>query len=176
MVKGGKMVNASAPSAKGRNFRLTPLELLIILLAILGIMFLAASWNSGIENARGSSGPAAPSMTEQSLTAYENSNQQLMALRQDLEQIRQSSIQAEQRMLNRLEAMEKRLGALNLAAETGDSPSPAQEDKEYVVKSGDSLGMIGEKFHIPVASLRKWNNIGPRGEIKAGQRLYLQGN
>jgi LysM repeat protein len=170
------MVNTGAPPGKGRNFRLTPLELLIILLAILAMIFLAASWNSGGENARSAAEPAAaPSLAEQTLS--ENSGQEMAALRQELEGWRRESSQTEEQILNRLEALEKRLDSLSLPAnETAVLPSPQPDSNEYVVRSGDSLGQIAEKFHVPLASLRQWNNIGPRGEIRAGQRLRLSGS
>jgi membrane-bound lytic murein transglycosylase D len=43
----------------------------------------------------------------------------------------------------------------------------------YVVRAGDSLSRIADKFHIRVSDLLNWNNLSPRAMIKVGQRLVM---
>ena len=45
----------------------------------------------------------------------------------------------------------------------------------YVVKSGDNLGKIAQKYHTSVNSLRKWNGISG-SMIRIGQRLTIYTN
>lgn len=45
--------------------------------------------------------------------------------------------------------------------------------KSYVVKRGDNLGAIADKFNVSLADLRKWNKI-KGNKINAGQRLKIQ--
>jgi LysM repeat protein len=50
---------------------------------------------------------------------------------------------------------------------------PEKVEVEYVVKSGDSLASIAQKFDVTVAALAKRNNIKNPNDIKAGQRLQI---
>jgi membrane-bound lytic murein transglycosylase D len=43
----------------------------------------------------------------------------------------------------------------------------------YVVKSGDSLSGIAERFNVPMAALLIWNRIGADKVIHPGQRLVI---
>jgi membrane-bound lytic murein transglycosylase D len=43
----------------------------------------------------------------------------------------------------------------------------------YVVRSGDTLSHIADKFHIRLSDLLSWNNLSSRSMIKAGQRLVM---
>jgi membrane-bound lytic murein transglycosylase D len=43
----------------------------------------------------------------------------------------------------------------------------------YVVRSGDTLSHIADKFHIRLSELLSWNNLSSRSMIKAGQRLVM---
>lgn len=45
--------------------------------------------------------------------------------------------------------------------------------KSYVVKRGDNLGAIADKFNVSLADLRKWNKI-KGNKINAGQKLKIQ--
>jgi hypothetical protein len=139
-------------------------------MAVLGVIFLAASWNvvaSGQQDGAGSGN--APAILEEYLAASQRTAEELEALRQELARLSQPDSAASQQLLSRLELMEKRLAAL-------EQRMSGSENDIYVVKEGDSLSLIAEKFNIPAASLRKWNNIGPRGNIRAGQKLRLSGD
>lgn len=45
----------------------------------------------------------------------------------------------------------------------------------YVVKSGDNLGKIAQRYHVSVNNLRKWNGISG-SMIRIGQRLTIYNN
>ncbi|MFP9112767.1 LysM peptidoglycan-binding domain-containing protein [Flavobacterium sp. RHBU_3] len=45
--------------------------------------------------------------------------------------------------------------------------------KTYVVKSGDNLGAIADKYDVSLAELKKWNHIKGTN-IRAGQKLKIQ--
>jgi membrane-bound lytic murein transglycosylase D len=42
----------------------------------------------------------------------------------------------------------------------------------YTVKSGDNLGLIAAWYHVPIASIRQWNNI-QSNTIRIGQKLTI---
>ena len=46
-------------------------------------------------------------------------------------------------------------------------------DHVYIVKSGDNLSIIAEKFEIPLPALLIWNNLNPRHHIHPGDRLII---
>lgn len=43
------------------------------------------------------------------------------------------------------------------------------------VRSGETLGGIARRYRVSVSQLRAWNRIGPKGVIRAGQVLRLDG-
>jgi hypothetical protein len=47
------------------------------------------------------------------------------------------------------------------------------EGRIYVVKKGDNLSMIADKFQVPLAALLIWNRIGIRDVIHPGQELVI---
>jgi membrane-bound lytic murein transglycosylase D len=49
----------------------------------------------------------------------------------------------------------------------------AREERIYVVKKGDSLSIIADKFNVPLAALIIWNRIDPRRPIHPGDRLVI---
>lgn len=52
-------------------------------------------------------------------------------------------------------------------------PKPkASKSSVYVVKSGDNLGRISEKFHIKIDAIKKANNLSGDG-LKVGQELII---
>lgn len=55
----------------------------------------------------------------------------------------------------------------------GSPPEPVMTPVEYVVKAGDSMAIIAQKFKVTVAALAKRNRIERPGEIKVGQRLEI---
>jgi LysM repeat protein len=141
-------------------------------MAVLGVIFLAASWQAVASGERDGAGPGnTPAILEEYLAASQRTAQELEALRQELTQAGLPDAAANQQLLSRLELVEKRLAAL----EQKTAGSGQVKGDTYVVKEGDSLSLIAEKFNIPAGSLRKWNNIGPRGNIRAGQELRLSG-
>jgi LysM repeat protein len=52
---------------------------------------------------------------------------------------------------------------------------PKKVDFEYVVKPGDSIATIAEKFRVAVSALVEHNHIREPDKIKAGQRLRIPG-
>jgi LysM repeat protein len=55
----------------------------------------------------------------------------------------------------------------------GAKEEPEKIETEYVVKPGDSLAIIAQKFDVTVASLAQRNRIKNPSEIKAGQHLEI---
>jgi hypothetical protein len=50
-------------------------------------------------------------------------------------------------------------------------PKPKGEKITYVVKSGDTLWAIGQKYKVKDTDIMKWNNIGTK--IQPGQKLII---
>lgn len=51
-----------------------------------------------------------------------------------------------------------------------------EKEQIYVVKEGDSLSTIADRFDIPLTSLILWNRLNPRRPIHPGQRLVIYPN
>jgi len=49
-----------------------------------------------------------------------------------------------------------------------------QEQMVYIVKSGDNLSLIAERFDVPLAALIIWNRINLDQPIHPGDRLWIQ--
>ncbi|MCO6472374.1 MAG: LysM peptidoglycan-binding domain-containing protein [Melioribacteraceae bacterium] len=60
------------------------------------------------------------------------------------------------------------------SALTSSNHSEISKDGKYVVKRGDTLGGISEKFDVTIAQIRKWNNLNSN-RINAGQVLSIHG-
>jgi membrane-bound lytic murein transglycosylase D len=43
----------------------------------------------------------------------------------------------------------------------------------HKLKKGETLSDVGEKYHMPVAMLVKWNKLGKASKVKAGQELAV---
>ena len=52
--------------------------------------------------------------------------------------------------------------------------SLAQNERIYVVRKGDNLSSIAEKFNIPLAALFIWNRIDPKQPIHPGDRIIVR--
>jgi membrane-bound lytic murein transglycosylase D len=52
------------------------------------------------------------------------------------------------------------------------APSGNMQKNYYIVRSGDNLGSISEKYKVRVSDLKYWNNIN-RNMIRVGQRLIV---
>ena len=48
-----------------------------------------------------------------------------------------------------------------------------RSNNAYIVRSGDTICKIAEKFKVPCKALMALNNVNPRGDIFRGQRLKL---
>jgi membrane-bound lytic murein transglycosylase D len=48
-----------------------------------------------------------------------------------------------------------------------------QKDRMYVVKQGDSLSSIAERFNVPLAALLIWNRLDLRAPIHPGEELVV---
>ena len=54
-----------------------------------------------------------------------------------------------------------------------EADAKIRNQRVYVVKEGDSLSGIAQKFEVPLAALLIWNRIGSRKVIHPGQRLVI---
>jgi len=52
----------------------------------------------------------------------------------------------------------------------------AQKERVYIVKKGDNLSSIAERFGIPHATLIIWNRIDIKRPIHPGDRLIIYTN
>ncbi|HED16746.1 MAG TPA: LysM domain-containing protein, partial [Gammaproteobacteria bacterium] len=43
----------------------------------------------------------------------------------------------------------------------------------YVVRRGDSLARIAQRFRVSISQLVKWNKLNPKRYLKPGQRLTM---
>ena len=44
----------------------------------------------------------------------------------------------------------------------------------YIIKNGDTLGVLSTKFNCSVEDICKWNNIKDPNKINAGQKLIFK--
>ena len=49
----------------------------------------------------------------------------------------------------------------------------AQKDRIYIVKKGDNLSVIADRFDIPLSVLLIWNHLDLRRPIHPGDRLVI---
>jgi len=49
----------------------------------------------------------------------------------------------------------------------------AKQERIYVIKKGDNLTSIAEKFGVPLSALLIWNRIDPKQPIQPGDRLVI---
>jgi hypothetical protein len=47
------------------------------------------------------------------------------------------------------------------------------QEREYVVKAGDNLSSIAERFNVPLPALIIWNRLSHKGHIHPGDRLVI---
>jgi membrane-bound lytic murein transglycosylase D len=50
------------------------------------------------------------------------------------------------------------------------------EEQIYIVKKGDSLSSIAERFNVPLPALLIWNGLNPKKDIYPGDRLIIYPN
>lgn len=70
-------------------------------------------------------------------------------------------------------------GSLNIALEDNKvkTPEPRQEKRKstYIVKRGENLGRIADKYNVSITDLKKWNGL-KGGSIRIGQKLVVYQN
>ncbi|MEC8860067.1 MAG: LysM peptidoglycan-binding domain-containing protein [Pseudomonadota bacterium] len=62
-------------------------------------------------------------------------------------------------------------GMASILAANNNQPIPAGN---YIVKSGDSLWSIANRYSLTVNELRRWNSLSESAVLQPGQRLVLQ--
>ena len=68
----------------------------------------------------------------------------------------------------------RRPGGRALAAPGRPVLAPETRRIAYVVRTGDSLWSIAQRFDVSVAELRRWNRIPASAGIRIGQRLEVR--
>ena len=58
-------------------------------------------------------------------------------------------------------------------ADDAASPSAPAKSRTHLVKRGETLSGIAERYGVSQAKLRQWNGLGRAGHIRAGQRLKV---
>jgi len=48
-----------------------------------------------------------------------------------------------------------------------------ERDRIYVVKKGDTLTSIAERFNVPLSALIIWNRLDPRTHLQPGDQLVI---
>jgi membrane-bound lytic murein transglycosylase D len=48
-----------------------------------------------------------------------------------------------------------------------------ERDRTYVVKKGDTLTSIAERFNVPLSALIIWNRLDPRAHLRPGDQLVI---
>ncbi len=59
------------------------------------------------------------------------------------------------------------------AATTGNLPVATNQKIRYVVRKGDSIARISQKFRVRVSDVLRWNSLTERSYIHPGQKLTL---
>jgi hypothetical protein len=151
------MVNNPPPLTQWRNFRLTPLELLVLVLALLGIIFLLSLWvqpnpvnNSPSLNIDGA-------MNEHLIAQEAQTNEAINNLRRQQEDLRA-----------RLDRLERQLA--NAGAPAAPISAPP---KVHIVQAGETLSALANKYKISLDNLMRWNNLKANSRLRAGQELRL---
>lgn len=67
-------------------------------------------------------------------------------------------------------------GSISSAALVLEEPLASPKPFRYRVKRGDTLWSIAKRFNTSVGQIRKWNGLGSKSTIRAGQRLTLYVN
>jgi membrane-bound lytic murein transglycosylase D len=57
-----------------------------------------------------------------------------------------------------------------------DKSVAAGKDRVYIVKTGDTLTAIAERFGVPVGALIAWNRLDSKRPILAGKRIVVRSN
>jgi membrane-bound lytic murein transglycosylase D len=60
-------------------------------------------------------------------------------------------------------------------SDAADEPSGGKRGKEiiYVVKQGDSLWSIAQRYSLAISDIRAWNHLNGKGQIHPSDRLKL---
>jgi membrane-bound lytic murein transglycosylase D len=48
-----------------------------------------------------------------------------------------------------------------------------ERDRIYVVKKGDTLTSIAERFNVPLSALIIWNRLDPKARLQPGDQLLI---
>jgi LysM repeat protein len=140
-----------------RNFRLTPLELLVLVLALLGIIFLISMWvqPSPVSNPSFNIDSA---MNEHLMAQETQTNEALNSLRQQQEDLRK-----------RVDSLERQLQQAAIREPT----APESRPQVHIVKAGDTLQALADKYKISLNNLMRWNKLASGARLRVGQELLL---
>ncbi len=168
------MTPCSSPIIQWRNFRLTPLELLIILLTILGIIFLISTWTRTPDQpaAHAPTALSLDAIWEQAMNASEKANQQVEQLRAEITKLQQQ-LAEQKEQIDKLQGVAGRLQSLEQGRGAPPPAATVQPVRLYTVKAGDTLQSIARQNQISLQNLLAWNKLKVNEAIKVGQRLRL---
>ena len=171
--------------ARWRNFRLTPLELLIIVLVVFAIIFLISLWTRATGNSETPENNliiSPTSLLEQALVANEENIQKIKSLTQEIQKLQNSMEPLKEELAaqkKEIDSLKKKLAdydpKLAIQSVNGSTP-PRSESKEIIhrVAGGETLNSIAVKYKVTVKKLRSWNNLSDNALIKAGQKLIIK--
>jgi membrane-bound lytic murein transglycosylase D len=71
------------------------------------------------------------------------------------------------------DAAEEKVASTNPARFTHPFSSSTRQRIGYIVRSGDSLATISQRFRVSVDNVMRWNKLDGKKYLQPGQRLTL---
>jgi peptidoglycan DL-endopeptidase LytE len=71
--------------------------------------------------------------------------------------------------------IEKESSSTSTSTSSTKTTSPSSSSSTYIVKSGDTLWSISQRYGIPLSSLEAWNNLRASSVLHVGQKIIIKG-
>ena len=72
----------------------------------------------------------------------------------------------------KMESAKDALGQESTALDAFSADQSSEASNTHTVRAGDTLYRIGQKYHVGLDKLRKWNNL-TKDNIEVGQKLIV---